>query len=225
MKTTTPPPKPLNPVLDEDDAEELDTGTQAPPPDHPPPQSPPEETRDTRRPSNGRYRLLADHVIHGGIVPAGTEVGNDCDIAWNVEPTNQMEGIDEAGKENVNKLHQRLYGRDAPWHDEDSSHMQSRRDAEGAAKQREEEKGHEPVSMQQAHEHGHEEYRGVRVERPVGPRASAPKGGDTTQPLGPATPDLDKNNPDMSVRPTEPLKEQMPKEGAAGGGTQQPHKR
>jgi hypothetical protein len=211
MKTTTPPPKPLNPVLQEEDIDEFDKeASQEPAKQEEPTDKPAEEAR-TRPHSNGRYRLLADHVIHGGIVPAGTEVGNDCDIAWDMEPTNQMEGVDEAGKESVNKLHQRLYGRDAPWHDERSSHMQSRRDAEGAEKQREEEKGQEPVSMQQAHERGHEEYRGQRVQRPTGPPAAVTKGGDTTQPMGPATADQNKDNPDVQVRTTRPLEDQRPK--------------
>lgn len=204
MKTTTSPPRPLNPVLGESEAEDLRTDSER----H-------EEQAPTRpqaaRPSNGRYRLLTNHVIDGGIVLGGTEVGNDCDIAWNMEPTNQMEGVDDAGKENVNKLHQRLYGRDAPWHDENSSHAQARRDAEGAERQREEEKGHEPVSHQQAFERGHEEYRGQPVAHPRVPRPAAPKGGDTSQPLGPATADQNKDNPDVQVRTTRPLEDQRPK--------------
>jgi hypothetical protein len=179
------------------------------------------------KPSNGRYRLLAPHVIEGALYEAGTEVGTDTGIPFNVRPSVHMEGVDDAGREEVNKVHQDLYGRDAPWHDEEHPLHHQRRAAEHGRRQAEEEAEAEPVSHQQAWERGHEEYRGDKLrERPgTQPRTNLTKGGDTSEALGPASPRQDPADRDVQTRTATPLKDSMPAEGAAGGGTQQPHKR
>jgi hypothetical protein len=96
-----------------------------------------------------------------------------------------------------------------------------------AQAQREEESGQEPVSHQQAWERGHDEFRGAKLSGPPGgPLVSRSISGDTTQPMGPGT-SAAGPMPDSAVQPRaeRPLKDSMPAEGAAGGGTQQPHKR
>jgi hypothetical protein len=88
------------------------------------------------------------------------------------------------------------------------------------------ESSQEPVSHQQAWERGHDEFRGAKLSGPPGgPLVSRSISGDTTQPMGPGTPRQDLADPAVQPRAEKPLTDSMPKEGAAGGGTQQPHKR
>lgn len=177
------------------------------------------------KPSKGRYLLLAPHVIGGHYLPAGTVVGEDTSYPLDV-PSNQMVGVDETGKSAVNELHQRLYGRDAPWHDDNHPVMRMQRDAMDARKQQEEDAAAEPVSHQQAFERGHEEFHGEKiVSSPQTRLVSRSLSGDTSQPMGPAPADQNLDNPAVQTRTTQPLKDQMPKEGAAGGGLTAPHKR
>lgn len=180
---------------------------------------------ENAQPSKGRYRLLTPHMIGGHYLDAGTEVGEGTSYPM-AEPSNQMAGVDDAGKEAVNKLHQRLYGQDAMWHDENHPVAQMQRNAADAQKQREEDHEAEPVSAQQAWERGHDTYRDEKLSGPPGGAlVSRTISGDTSQPMGPATARQDPMDPDVQVRTTQPLKDQMPQEGAGGGGTQQPHKR
>lgn len=187
--------------------------------------APPLDTRQGDRGSQGRYRLLSQHMIGGHLLEAGTEVGEGTGYPV-YEPSNQMEGVDEAAKGRINELHQKLYGKDAPWHDPSHPLAQAQQDAENAQAQREEESGQEPVSHQQAWERGHDEFRGAKLSGPPGgPLVSRSISGDTTQPMGPGTPRQDLADPAVQPRAERPLKDSMPAEGAAGGGTQQPHKR
>jgi hypothetical protein len=55
-------------------------------------------------------------MIGGHLLEAGTEVGEGTGYPV-YEPSNQMEGVDETAKGRINELHQKLYGKDAPWHD------------------------------------------------------------------------------------------------------------
>jgi hypothetical protein len=187
--------------------------------------APPNDPNRASGQSSGRYRLLAAHMMGGHHLPAGTEVGTDTGYPVMV-PSNQMEGVDDAGKAKVNEIHQRLYGRDAPWHDPEHPVAQAVADAEAAAAQREEEEAQPPVSHQQAWERGHEEYRGAKLSGPpAGPLVTRSISGDTSQPMGPAPAEQDIRNPDVQVRTTRPLQDQMPKEGAAGGGLTHPGRR
>lgn len=241
-KSTIPGPKPTEHFHEPEEDEDFGAGRTEPGPsnilgDRPAavPQTPVNPAQPVHtagqtvaaKPSNGRYRLLAPHVIEGAMYEAGTEVGTDTGIPFNVRPSVQMEGLDDAGREEVNKTHQELYGRDAPWHDDNHPLHHQRRAAEHGRRQAEEEAKAEPVSHQQAWERGHEEYRGDRLrERPgTQPRTNPTRGGDTSEALGPATPQQDVGNPDVQTRTARPLSDSMPKEGAAGGGTQQPNKR
>lgn len=193
---------------------------QAPPPDHPPPQTPVNPARPVHtvgpevppKPSNGRYRLLAPHVIEGAVYEAGTEVGTDTGIPFNVRPSVQMEGVDDAGRQEVNAVHQELYGRDAPWHDEEHPLHHQRRAAEHGRRQAEEEADAEPVSHQQAWERGYEEFRGDKLRERPGTQATttAPRGGDTSEALGPAPPEQDPGARDVQVRTSTPLKDSKP---------------
>jgi hypothetical protein len=83
--------------------------------------APPLDTRQGDRGSQGRYRLLSQHMIGGHLLEAGTEVGEGTGYPV-YEPSNQMEGVDETAKGRINELHQKLYGKDAPWHDPSPTH-------------------------------------------------------------------------------------------------------
>lgn len=181
------------------------------------PQAPPVATPQAGSPaverkpveSSGKYRLLVPHVIDGAIYEAGTEVGTDTAIPYPDEPSTQMEGLDDASKERINKRHQLLYGRDAPWHDPNHPMGERKeRDAKEAEAQRKEEEGSEPVSHQQAFERKKEEFQGEKITGP--PEVVNPvlnKGGDTSLAMGPATP---KQEVDESTRVSQPLKDQLP---------------
>lgn len=160
--------------------------------------------------SSGRYRLLSPHLDrYGNRLPIGTEVGTDTPYPWPQPPSNQMEGVDEAGKSAVNKLHQTLYGQDAPWHGRIDRLAEER---EIAKRQQEEDARAEPVSHQQAWERGDKEFRGERLSGP--PQGAATRSptvsGDLTQPLGVATPRQDHDDPDVKVRTATPLVDQKP---------------
>lgn len=186
--------------------------------------APPLDTRQGDQGSMGRYRLLAPHMIGGYHLQAGTEVGEGTGYPVD-EPSNQMEGVDEVAKGRVNELHQKLYGKDAPWHDPKHPIAQAKKDAENAAAQRDEEAEQPPVSHQQAWERGHDEFQGQKLSGPPGgPLVARTISGDTSQPMGPGTPRQDKADDVVEPRAAHPLKDSMPQEGAAGGGTQQPQK-
>jgi hypothetical protein len=102
------------------------------------------------RPRGGRYRLLVPHIIDGAPRPAGTEVGDGTGIPYDATPSNQMEGVDDVGKRAVNELHQKLYGREAPWHAEGSPLQRARAEVHEARQNQREELKSEPVSHQQA---------------------------------------------------------------------------
>lgn len=174
-----------------------------------PPGSPPGIHPDALPESTGRYRLLAPHVIENVLYETGTEVGTDTGVPYALEPSTQMEGVDDASRERINKRHQVYYGKDAPWHDE--KHPEGRRrerDREELDKQREEEKGQEPVSHQQAFERGKDEFKGEKITGPPpAPRPVMNKGGDTSPGMGPATPDIREED----IRPHRPLEDQLPK--------------
>jgi hypothetical protein len=178
-----------------------------------PPANPEQQASERARGASGpQYRLRAKHVIDGREVPAGTLVGDGTDYPWDedTDPSNLMEGANAAGKERVNKLHQRLYGADAPWHDE-RLQKDVEKDLEDQKKQREEEKSAEPVSHAQAVEMG-KEWKGPAnpfvqarlTGSPVpGPQAIV---GDTSGNPGMARPRINQEN----VRPERPLEEQLP---------------
>jgi hypothetical protein len=176
-----------------------------------------------KRSSDGaRYRLVTAHVIEGNPVPAGTEVGDGTPYPYEHTPSNQMIGVNPEGVRRVNEVHQRLYGKDAPWHDE--RFERERRESDDLEKkQRDEEANAAPVSYAQAYERGQQwEDKETKVPPHLHrPTQSLTRGGDTSQPLGPATADQDINNPDVQVRTTRPLEDQMPQGGgAASSGTQ-----
>jgi hypothetical protein len=191
---------------------------QANPPPHDvprPPADPAQEEQQQRREGSGgpQYRLRGKHIIEGREVPAGTLVGDGTDYPWNkdTDPSTMMEGANAAGRERVNRLHQRLYGADAPWHDE-RIQKDAQKDLEDQKTQREEEKAAEPVSHAQAVEMG-KEWKGppnpfvqARLAgTPVpGPAAIV---GDTSGNPGVAKPRVNQDN----VRVERPLEEQLPK--------------
>lgn len=102
--------------------------------------------------SSGRYRLRAQHLFAGDrLLEPGTEVGTDTEYPWPDRPSPLMEGVDDAGKEAVMKLHKELYNRQPPWdlldNPEYAIHEERR-------KEQENETDSDPVSHAQAMERG-----------------------------------------------------------------------
>jgi hypothetical protein len=69
------------------------------------------------------FRLRSPHVIDGALRNAGTIVGplgSEAPVVFNGPPTPDMEGVDDEGKGEVNRVFNLLHGRDAPWHGENA---------------------------------------------------------------------------------------------------------
>jgi len=66
--------------------------------------------------SSGRYILHAQHVFAGDrLLEVGTEVGDGTPYPWPGPPSPLMEGVDDAGRQAVEKLHNDLYNSPSPW--------------------------------------------------------------------------------------------------------------
>ena len=183
-----------------------------------------------------KYRLLGPHVLADGqMIDAGTEVGDDTDVPWKdidekeMEPTTQMEGLDDASREKVREVHQRLYGQGPSW-ERGQSEAARKGHEKQAEEQRKLDEGSEPVSPQQKAEREWEKEfkegkRGAATVAPtIPPRAptmpgaarqpshtsaaSTTRGGQTVPAPGPAAPKAPKEE---DVRPSKPNEEQYPK--------------
>jgi hypothetical protein len=152
--------------------------------------------------SGPQYRLRTTHFIEGRLVNPGTIVGAGTPYPME-NPSQSMEGANEAGKQKINEFHNRLYGKDAPWHDS-ALQKDVEQDLEDQKKQREEEKGAEPVSHQQAKEMD-KEWKG---DPPPVTATPAPIVGQQAGP-GVAVPRIPQEQP----RVEKPLEEQLPKVG------------
>ena len=185
-----------------------------------------------------KYRLLGPHVLADGqMLDAGTEVGDDTDYPWKdiegkeMEPTTQMEGLDDASRDKVRQVHQRLYGQAPSWErgQSDAAREAHERQAE---EQRKLDEGSEPVSEQQRLERDYERDReaGKRGDASMAPSipprapvtsppgaarqpshtsaASTTRGGQTVPAPGPAAPKAPKEE---DVRPSKPNEEQYAK--------------
>lgn len=182
-----------------------------------------------------QYRLLSEHVTPEGIVlEEGTIVGDDTPWPWRyahnnepMPPSNQMEGIDDEGKEKIKELNRKLYGEEAPHTVGPSEAVQAARKKEEEDNKKAEE-GAEPVSSMQRYErHMQEEYKKADEEGmprpafvPPGPAGirgpsvhEAPQGrhrtGQRQASPGVATPKPPK---DEDARPSKPNEEQYPKD-------------
>jgi hypothetical protein len=129
-------------------------------------------------PDSGRYMLLATHVIADALLLMGTEVGTGTPYAYPGVPSNQMAGLDEAGKAAVDKLFDELYGKDPPWMSANSpGHPDN---AAAVAKAADEEAKAPAVSYQQAVERGQKEFAGMPVTGPLPSPSPMPLSGDHT---------------------------------------------
>ena len=184
-----------------------------------------------------KYRLLAQHTapVSGEVLEAGTEVGDDTEHPWknrdgsDAEPSTQMEGLDDAAREKIKGLHQKLYGSEPDWGDGQSEEVRQAREKEREEQEKLDE-GSAPVSEQQHLEREDDKERekcGIGAPRrggqpmapggaPPGPArqpshtaTTAPTRGGTTAPArGPATPKPPEGD---EVRPKNPNEEQYPK--------------
>lgn len=154
-----------------------------------------------------KYKLLTQHVTSESVIlEPGTEVGDDTDWPWKGEPSIHMVGVDEEGKQKVNELHQKLYGRDAPAQEAEEPSEEDKK----AEQEEEKLKAAEPVSKLQEMER-HEEETGEEVvpRRVVSPTTNSTptRGGRTGGGAGPATPQIDQEN----IRPKNPNEDMSPK--------------
>lgn len=70
-----------------------------------------------------QFRLRTPHVIEGTLRNAGTIVGplgSGAPVVLNGPPTPDMEGVDDEGRGEVNRIFNLLHGGDAPWHSENA---------------------------------------------------------------------------------------------------------
>jgi hypothetical protein len=184
-----------------------------------------------------KYRLLAEHVLADGqLLEEGTEVGDDTPYPWRsprgepLPPSTQMEGLDDEGRKAVDELHQKLYGAEPYW-TEQNEDVRKAREKE-AEDQRKLDEDSEPVSAQQRAERefaGREGDRDPATANVVLPRGAtrgippgpgrepsstataAPTTGGSTRPSpGVATP----APPSGAARPANPNQEQYPKDNA-----------
>lgn len=188
-----------------------------------------------------KYRLLGPHVTTGGErLETGTEVGDDTGYPWkypdgkDMDPTTQMEGLDDQSRDKVREVHQRLYGVGPSWENQNEDVRKARE--KEAEDQKKLDEGSEPVSAQQRAERkwakedeedleagleGRESAnarRDATVSRSMpGPAARQPSHTATASPTrpgverpapGPATPQPPKAD---EVRPKKPNEEQYPK--------------
>ena len=185
-----------------------------------------------------KYRLLAPHTspFSGERLEAGTEVGDDTEHPWknrdgsDAEPSTQMEGLDDAAREKIKGLHQKLYGSEPDWSGGQSESVRQAREKEKDEQQKLDE-GSEPVSLQQHLEREDDKEREKRAEgaprragrEPMAPGGAPPgpgrqpshtasaaptRGGSTAPARGVATP---KPPEDEEARPKNPNEEQYPK--------------
>ena len=122
-----------------------------------------------------KYKLLAEHVTSDGqVLPAGTEVGDGTPYSWPMEPSNQMEGLDEDGKAKVDAFWQSRYGH--PYQAPDVNPNLS--DADKAALEAEEKA---KVDAQKAIEAGPPVSEAQKLEREGKPPEPAPEPNPTSQ--------------------------------------------
>ena len=170
-----------------------------------------------------KYRLLGPHVLSGGErLETGTEVGDETGYPWkyadgkDMDPTPQMEGLDEPSRAKVREVWQRLYGTSPSWEGQ-SEEVAKAREKE-AEDQKKLDEGSEPVSAQQKAERAKEDRDKAepRLGTMPGPRpqpshtvtASPTRPGSSTPAPAPATVQPPKAD---EVRPKKPNEEQYPK--------------
>ncbi len=183
-----------------------------------------------------KYKLLGPHVLSGGErLEEGTEVGDDTGYPWkypdgkDMDPTPQMEGLDDQSREKVREVHRKLYGVGPHWENQNEEVVKARE--KEAEEQKKLDEGSEPVSPQQKAERKWEEEdrEGKRGEASIAPTipprpvttppgaarqpshtsvASPTRGGSTTPAPGPAT---SKPPKEEDIRPSKPNEEQYPK--------------
>lgn len=126
-----------------------------------------------------KYKLLAEHVTSDGMVlPAGTEVGDGTPYPWPMDPSNQMEGVDDDGKARVEAYWQERYGH-GPDTTPEAIAKAREEEAAASAKREEEIKAGPPVSDAQKEER--------EAEKPPEPPPAQARGGVQSPSPGPAT--------------------------------------
>lgn len=167
-----------------------------------------------------KYRLLVEHSTSDGrVLPAGTEVGDGTPEPWPMEPSNQMEGLDDDGKKRVDEFWQSRYGHPKPGENpnlSDDAKRQLAKEEEEKVKAEEAKAKGPPVSEAQKAEREAEAEgrpsRGIPPGAAPGPSstatASPTRGGVTAPSPGPATAEVRREN----IRPSKPNEEQSPKD-------------
>jgi hypothetical protein len=152
------------------------------------------------------FRLRSPHVIDGALRNAGTIVGplgSDAPVVFNGPPTPDMEGVDDEGRGEVNRVFNLLHGRDAPWHSENAPGAPERPYVEDHIDNQEisEEDRQKAVdAMNEANTRYHNNTGTMPLQTLPHPSAS----GTMVRPMTAETPQ------ENAVRPDRPLGQQLP---------------
>jgi hypothetical protein len=152
------------------------------------------------------FRLRSPHVIDGALRNAGTIVGplgSDAPVVFNGPPTPDMEGVDDEGRGEVNRVFNLLHGRDAPWHGENAPGAPERPYVEDHIDNQEisdEDRQKAADAMNEANTRYHNNTGTMPLQTLPHPSAS----GTMVRPMTAETPQ------ENAVRPDRPLGQQLP---------------
>jgi hypothetical protein len=152
------------------------------------------------------FRLRSPHVIDGALRNAGTIVGplgSDAPVVFNDPPTPDMEGVDDEGRGEVNRVFNLLHGRDAPWHGENAPGAPERPYVEDHIDNQEisdEDRQKAADAMNEANTRYHNNTGTMPLQTLPHPSAS----GTMVRPMTAETPQ------ENAVRPDRPLGQQLP---------------
>lgn len=152
------------------------------------------------------FRLRSPHVIEGALRNAGTIVGplgSNAPVVFAGPPTPDMEGVDDEGKAEVNRVYNLIHGSDAPWHSENAPGAPERpyhEDHPDYAEISEEDQAKANQELAEANSRYHNNTGTVPLQTLPHPSAS----GTMVRPMTAETPQ------DQATRADRPLGQQLP---------------
>jgi hypothetical protein len=153
-----------------------------------------------------QFRLRTPHVIDGTLRNAGTIVGplgSEAPVILTGPPTPDMEGVDDEGRREVNRIFNLLHGNDAPWHSENAPGAPERPYVEDHIDNQEisdEDRQKAADAMNEANARYHNNTGTMPLQTLPHPSAS----GTMVRPMTAETPQ------ENAVRPDRPLGQQLP---------------
>jgi hypothetical protein len=153
-----------------------------------------------------QFRLRSPHVIEGALRNAGTIVGplgSNAPVVFAGPPTPDMEGVDDEGRAEVNRVYNLIHGSDAPWHIENAPGAPERayhEDHPDYAEISEEDQAKANQELAEANARYHNNTGTMPLQTLPHPSAS----GTMVRPMTAETPQ------DQAVRADRPLGQQLP---------------